>query len=149
LRIISVNVSKFKIVKNYFAEEIVFGNMIGANTVVNRFVRNDMALIANFCYNKWLISTKSQPDVCVPMMFFLITSLEVSINWIIYRCTPILEISHSFCASNRISLNNSSILYLKKNYMKLCLNHPTINNIMRFVNYVKKSFFAKYHYKII
>lgn len=85
-----VQIQKFR---SYFGEEIVFGNITGVNTVVNRFVRNDAALIANFCYNKWLISAKSQPGVCVPMMFFLITSLEVSINWTIHECTPILEIS--------------------------------------------------------
>jgi len=35
---------KFIIVRNYLGEGIVFGNIIGVNTVVNRFVRNDTAL---------------------------------------------------------------------------------------------------------
>lgn len=72
----SVNMSKFR---SYFDEGIVFESIIGADTVVNQFVRNDTTLIVNFCYNKWLISTKSQPDVCIPMIF-LITSPEVSVN---------------------------------------------------------------------
>lgn len=52
-------VRKFRTVINYLGEEIVFGYIIGVNIVVNWFVKDNTALIANFCYNKLLIFAKN------------------------------------------------------------------------------------------